>query len=153
SDTPLNETGIKQAACLAGRLAAEKIDAIYSSPLARAWVTAEAINKAHNLTINIEPDLREVDVGELEGRSISDIGANLGQYLLRTENGQHVALPGGESLTHLRRRVWKTVEKITGAHPDGTALVVSHYFVILTIIAATLGLPEADIQKFRLNTG
>lgn len=154
SDTPLNETGLKQVKCLAGRLATEKLDAIVSSPLGRARVTAEAIAREHaQMTVELQPDLREIDAGSLEGKSVAEVGGGLGLLLTAfTENGLP-RLPGGESLVDVRERAWQVVEDLVKRFPDGEVLIVTHYFVVLSLVCKVLGLPEPNIRKFRLNTG
>jgi probable phosphoglycerate mutase len=154
SDTPLNETGLRQVKCLAGRLATEKLEAIVSSPLGRARVTAEAIAREHGqVPIELEPDLREIDAGDLEGRSVGDIGGSLGKLLTAATSEGLPRLPGGESLADVRDRAWRVIERLAARFPEGEALVVTHYFVVLSLVCRVLGLPEADIRKFRLNTG
>ena len=154
SDTPLNETGLKQVRCLAGRLAIEKLEAIISSPLGRARVTAEAIAHEHGqMAVELDRDLREIDAGELEGRLVAEVGGGLGLLLTAvTENGLP-RLPGGETLADVRERCWSVVEKLVKRFPTGEVLIVTHYFVVLSLVCRVLGLSEADIRKFRLNTG
>ena len=154
SDTPLNETGLRQVKCLAGRLATEKLEAIISSPLGRARVTAEAIACEHGrMSVELEPDLREIDAGDLEGRLVAEVGGGLGLLLTAmTENGLP-RLPGGESLADVRERAWRVVEHLVNRFPNGEVLIVTHYFVVLSLVCRVLGLAEADIRKFRLNTG
>src|SRR5438876_10986591 len=67
ADVPLNETGRKQAACLAKALASEPLAAIYASPLIRAADTAKAIAVEHGVDAQIESGLIEMDVGDVEG--------------------------------------------------------------------------------------
>ena len=67
SDTELNEKGQQQAEWLGLRLKQERIQAVYSSPLKRALDTAQAIAHHHQLEVQIEPALKELNVGELEG--------------------------------------------------------------------------------------
>jgi len=154
SDTPLNETGLRQVKCLAGRLAAEKLDAIVTSPLGRARVTAEAIALEHGgLPVELEPRLREIDAGQLEGRSVEEIGGSLGKILTEATQEGLPKLPGGESLTDVRARAWNVIEGLVTRFPDGEALIVTHYFVVLSLVCRVLGLPESGIRKFRLNTG
>ncbi len=154
SDTPLNETGLRQVKCLAGRLATEKLEAIISSPLGRAKVTAEAIAREHgSMPVELEPDLREIDAGELEGRLVAEIGGGLGLLLTAVTTNGLPKIPGGESLADVRERSWRIIERLAARFPDGEALIVTHYFVVLSIICRVLGLPETDIRKFRLNTG
>ena len=164
SDIPLNETGRKQAEALGLRLKKEEIQAIYSSPLKRALDTAQAIAQYHQLEIGLEPDLRELDVGELEGVAIGSVGKRLDELLLMRGQGglqsgaadfhfskiQHV---GGESLDELQQRSWGAMRRIAGQHSDGAIVVVSHYFVTLSIICAVLDLPVNQIGRFRLSGG
>ena len=51
------------------------MDAIYTSPLVRAYRTAEAVNRFHNLPIQVCQGLSEIDVGEMENLLLSEIGA------------------------------------------------------------------------------
>ncbi|MEL7562975.1 histidine phosphatase family protein [Dehalogenimonas sp. 4OHTPN] len=154
SDTPLNETGLKQVKCLAGRLANERLSAIVSSPLGRARATAEAIAREHGqMAVETDYGLREIDAGDLEGRSVTEIGGSLGKLLTAASAEGLPKLPGGESLADVRARVWDVVESLVWRFPDGEALIVTHYFVVLSLVCRVLGLPEGDIRKFRLNTG
>ena len=73
-DGPVNEQGEKQLELLALRFRNEKLDAIYSSPLIRAYRTAEAINKYHGLPIHKDNGQLEIDVGEMENKLLTDIG-------------------------------------------------------------------------------
>ena len=154
SDTPLNKRGKEQAEKLALRLKSERIQAIYSSPLQRALDTAQAIARYHQLEVEIEPSLKEIEVGELEGTPVAEIGKHLDQLL--TADGQGEALPrmpGGESVTELQQRAWSTIKRLASKHPDGVLLAVSHYFVILTIICSVLNLPLSQMGRFRIGAG
>ncbi len=64
-DQPLSELGRRQAQVLAERLRDSGLAAIYSSPLGRARQTAEAVGKAADLPVSLEPDLREVELGQI----------------------------------------------------------------------------------------
>jgi broad specificity phosphatase PhoE len=109
--------GIKQVERLGLALKETKIDAIYSSPLKRAFDTAQAIASHHQLAVQVEPDLREMEVGELEGVSIAELGTSFSQFLLQWRQGQGLEkLPGGESVVDLADRVWVTVQFIIKKH-------------------------------------
>ncbi len=159
SDTPLNEYGREQAARLARRLETVEIGAVYSSPLRRARDTAQGIAGSHRLEVTVEPDLGEIDAGELEGVQIDTIGKRLDELLTMPEEalagvggGSWSKLPhfGGEPLDEFQRRVWGAMERIARRHSDGVVVVVSHYFVIITIICAVLNLPLSQIGRLRL---
>lgn len=151
SNTPLNDLGRKQAEKLALRLRQDDIRAVYSSPLDRSLDTARAIARYHRLEVSIEPSLREIEAGELEGVTTSDMGRRLSELL--TQHGVATRLPGGESLAEVQRRSWDAVRRLSRQHPDGVIVLVSHYFVILAVVCSLLGLPLPRIRRLRLSNG
>jgi broad specificity phosphatase PhoE len=155
SDTPLNENGQRQAAGVAVRLKTEPVKAIYSSPLQRALHTAQAIAQFHhNLEIETRPSLREIMVGELEGMWGAEMKLRFDQLLCQYGNDRSlVKLPGGESLGDVQKRAWETFQEITGKHTEGTVVLVTHYFVILSIICQVLNLPLNEITRMRSHPG
>ena len=154
SDTVLSPLGKRQIKSLGLALKEEKLSAIYSSPLKRAIETAKTIAKYHdNLKVLIEPELRELEVGELEGVPITKLGTDFSNFLIQWREGEGTEkLPGGESLADLQSRAWAIVQHIVAEH-QGNVVLVSHYFVILTIISAALGLPPSGIRRFRVSVG
>ena len=154
SDTKLNELGRAQAKSLGERLKQEKIDAIYSSPLKRALDTANSIAHHHQLEVEIEPALKEVYAAELEGAPVSDIGVRLEQVLTGQREAEELFKAyGGESLDEVQQRAWGTIKRLATKHPEGTIIVVCHYFVILTLLCAVLDIPLSRIIRFRLGEG
>jgi broad specificity phosphatase PhoE len=154
SDTPLSETGKRQAECLALRLKDEKIQAIYSSPLQRALDTAQAIAHYHQLAVTSLPSLKEIDVGELEGVLSAELRQRFDELICRNDDNQEwVKLPGGESVSDVQKRAWETVKSIAAQHSEGTVVVVTHYFVIMAIVCQILNLPLCQIVRLRLSTG
>lgn len=151
SNTPLNDLGRKQAEKLALRLRQDDIRAVYSSPLDRSLDTARAIARYHRLEVSIEPSLREIEAGELEGVTTSDMGRRLSELL--TQHGVATRLPGGESLAEVQRRSWDAIRRLSRKYPDGILVLVSHYFVILAIVCSVLGLPLPRIRRLRLSNG
>jgi broad specificity phosphatase PhoE len=127
-----------------------KIEAVYSSPLRRALDTAAAIAKYHKLSVNIENDLREIDAGDMEGVALENLIKDFSHYLIGFNSGDGKGkLPGGESLHDLRQRAWKVVQRILSTNLD-SMVIVSHYFVTLSIICAALELPVSSIRKMRV---
>ena len=161
SDIELNDTGANQAHKLASFLKNENIAAIVSSPLRRAISTAEAIASQHQLPIEVDYGLREIEVGELEGLSLSNLSTTFSQFLMRWwQGGGAERLPGGESLIELQKRAWATIERLLAQHkasPErkegATIVAVSHYFVILAIILKALDLPLEYFTKFKVDPG
>jgi broad specificity phosphatase PhoE len=154
SDIELSEAGLKQANRLASFLKDKNIDAIISSPLKRAVSTAKAIGRQHQLPVEIDAGLKEIDVGELEGLSVSSLNTTFSQFLMRWwQGGGSERLPGGESIVELQERSWASVERLLAGHKDGMVVVVSHYFVILAIIFKALDLPLDYLTKFKVDLG
>ena len=154
SDIELNDTGLEQARKLAAFFKNKPIIAILSSPLQRAVATAKVIASQHQLPVEIDQGLKELKVGDLEGMSISNLRTTFSRFLLQwRQDGEAMKLPNGESLVDLQQRAWKVIEGLLEKHKDGTAVVVSHYFVTLTIILQALNLPLDCLTKFKLDLG
>ena len=143
--------GRTQAESLGLWLREMEVSAIYSSPLKRALDTAQAVASHHNLAVQVEPDLREIEAGELEGVAITELGASLSQFLLRWRQGQgSEKMPGGESVVDVANRAWPAIERIIDKHKERTVVVASHYFVTVIIICKALGLPLNHIERIRV---
>ena len=154
SDIELSETGVEQANVLASFLRNENIAAVVSSPLKRAVITAKAIASQHQLPLKIDDGLKEIEVGELEGLSISKLNTTFSQFLMQWwEKGGSERLPGGESIVELQERSWRPIEPLLAGHEGGTVVVVSHYFVTLAVIFKALDLPLKYLVRFRLDPG
>jgi probable phosphoglycerate mutase len=151
ADNPLSELGLKQAAALAQRLASAPIDAVYSSPLVRARQTAEAIAAPHGLSVTIEPELVEMDIGQMEGLSGAALRERFPEFMNAwlSEDAAGAVMPGGESLAQVQARALAVVERVAARHPGGAVAVVSHNFVLLTVLCAVLGLPLAQFRRLR----
>jgi alpha-ribazole phosphatase len=154
TDAPLNETGRAQASQLAERLAGEKIDVIYSSPLMRSTQTAELIAKTNGMGIKKDERLREISFGEWEGMSYDEIQAQSPDHLRKwIDDPAHVPPPNGETLNQLAVRVKEAVKELRFRHADDTILVVTHGGVIRTMLCLSLGLDLNRHLQFESATG
>jgi alpha-ribazole phosphatase len=154
TDAPLNETGRSQAVQLADRLAGEKIDVIYSSPLMRSVQTAELLAKIHKLDIKKDERLREISFGEWEGMSYDEIHRQSPDLLEKWINDPaHVPPPNGETLIQLATRVKSVVDEIKPQHVKDTVLLVTHGGVIRTLLCLSLGLDLNRHAQFESATG
>ncbi len=118
----LTELGIEQAKKLALRLKNEKIDAIYSSDLARAADTAKEIAKFHPSTpVKFTKELRERNWGEFQGKNRKDIfWAKKGDIKNYTEP------KNGEKPKDLFKRAKKFLKYLFNKHKKGTILLMGH---------------------------
>jgi len=155
SNPPLNDTGRRQAQNIARRLASETVGAIYSTPLQRGRDTARAIAQHHGLEVHTEPALREIEAGQLEGVTLAELGHHFSKLLVSYDGDklEYTRAPGGETLPEVQQRGWGVVQRLAAANPDGTLVLVSHYFVILSIICAVLELPLVQVNRLRMDTG
>jgi probable phosphoglycerate mutase len=150
-DTDLSELGRTQAGALVARLAGERIDAIWSSDLARARETARPIAQARGLAVSIEPRLRERGFGMFEGHTYGEAEANwpLEYGIWRRREPGH-AVPGGESYLQLRERVLAALAAICGAHPGAVVLAITHGGVLDAVYRAAHGIAWETPRSHRL---
>ena len=145
TDLELNDTGLRQVHQLALSLKDHKIHQIYSSPLKRAYKTAESINQFHDVPIHRRSGLMEMDQGDFEGLSFQELMACEKDFLRRwIADPAIIKIPNGESFIEVQERAWKAIEDII-MQPEN-ALVVSHNFTIAAILCKIKGM---DLSHFR----
>lgn len=127
-DIPLDDEGMGQAARLGSRLAAEPIEAVYSSDLGRAMQTAEPIAAALGLPLLTERGLRERHYGTFEGCTHDEILRDQPQAYARWHAREPAyALPGGgESLETLHARVLSALLAMATRHAGARIVAVTH---------------------------
>ena len=146
SDRPLTERGRRQAEALAEAAAAtEALDAVYSSPLRRAFDTAAVVGARLGLEPVPVADLREVDVGGWAGLSRDEVQARFPDGFARWLDGGE-GWTDGESYGEMSDRVLSALLRIAAAHPGDRILVVSHGGPIRAIQAAAAGM---DVHAYR----
>jgi broad specificity phosphatase PhoE len=125
-DTPLNDTGRRQAAELAERVAAEGIASLWSSDLVRAGETAEIVGARIGLKPRLDPRLREANRGAWEGRLFEDMAREEPDaFAAWMRAGPQWRFPGGESLLEQQQRVSECIEELR-AGAELPALAVAH---------------------------
>ncbi len=153
ADNPLNALGQRQAVALAAALSGERLAAVVASPLRRARDTATAIALHHGMDLIIEPDLMEMDVGEMEGLSGPEMRQRFPEFMQAwtTAEGPQVPMPGGESLAQVQQRGWAAVERLHAAFDDAVVVAVTHNFVLAGIVCRAIGVPLDSFRRFRHN--
>lgn len=124
----LTPAGIAQAHALAHSLASERVSHVYTSPLARARQTAHIVADAFGVSATVTDELREYDVGDLEGEAYTGEHAWRWERYKQVERawraGQHEARhPGGESLSDLHRRFLPFMDRLAKRHDASDVLV------------------------------
>ena len=136
SDIPLNAQGRNQAARLAVLLkeAGYAPCRLISSPLSRAWETAQILGEAMGCAVETEPALTELDLGDFEGRLESELRARdpVGYDAWRDSCCLEAA-PGGETIHDVAARVGRFVAGLDDH--SGDILMVGHQGVNMAIKA------------------
>ncbi len=151
ADNLLSELGLQQAAALGDALAAAPLMAVYASPLIRAQQTASAVAAAHALPVITEPELIEMDIGLMEGLSGPQLREQHPEFLrawMSNEAGS-TPMPGGESLQQVQTRAGAAIDRIMKQTGNGVVAVVSHNFVVLSLLCRFLALPLNNFRRLR----
>lgn len=149
-DTPLTERGRAQAEQAALYMGWYEFDRVLSSPLERAFETAQiatAIDSMGNAGLpygNIErlDSLKEMNFGQCEGMTYQEILSQMPELVTQTNaDYAHAIYPEGESLYGFYNRVVEAYKglKETFIHSCDYVLLVSHSGVIRSILSHELG--------------
>ena len=133
----LTPQGEAEAAGLALQLAGIELDLCVHTRFGRTQATADLALAGRAVPLEVEPLLDDIDVGELEGRTIDDYRA------WKREHTRADPFPGGESLDDAARRYADAYERLL-ARPERRLLVVCHEIPVRYAINAALGSDDLD---------
>lgn len=136
-DTPLTNTGLQPTEAVIKKLGSVHIDEMYSSDMGRAFVTAYVIGRGLNFTKEIIrlPGLREVNYGD----AANMYSAEAYEQYPQLDRDTHFIPPNGESLDHMQKRVFQTIDEVNNAHADANILLVCHSGVMAALKASHIG--------------
>lgn len=141
-DTVLNEQGRKQALSLKEKFKDISIDLVISSPLKRAFETAQLAMP--NTKVVTDNRIRERHLGEFEGISSAEISfEEYGHYYLNKEDN------GVEKIQDFFERIKSFFEELKNKHYDKTILIVTHGAVYNVIYYYLNGIPKDGILTFQ----
>ena len=150
ADIPLSPLGVRQAEAVGLRLASEHIDAVVSSDLQRARITAQAIAQYHDLPVQEDADLRETGLGDWEGFTFAEVRARHAELWARWQAEPDSAPPGGETMFQVRERVERALARWQTGYPEGTVVWSTHGGFIGVMLCHLLGLDLTHRRQFRL---
>jgi len=154
--SPLTASGEAEAQAVANRLVLEDdIAALYSSPLLRAWQTAQIISKTLGIAPVLHEGLREVNVGRIGGLTMDDFAAQFPSDYesWRERSNLGFTWPGGENRYQFFLRAGLAVEQIASMHPDEKVVVVCHGGVIRATLVYFLPEECREWWSYRVHTG
>jgi broad specificity phosphatase PhoE len=152
TDAPLSDRGMAEASLLERRLAAdgaERVGAIYSSPLLRARTVAERF--ATRARVAYDPDLREIGCGDVDGWHVERVRAEHPLLWRRNQmqDDEHFRWPRGESCLEFRARCLAAIARIVSAHPGQRVVALTHAGVVSQVMGDIAGTSCARWDAFR----
>lgn len=147
-DSPLTQRGRADAEALGRYLSNIDFDLVLASPSKRAQITAELICTGRDINIQVEKDIREINMGSWEGRTKEEIMKAFPEEGEIFYNKPHLykALEG-DSYYDVQDRAVSAVKRLAEQHEGGNILLVTHTVVIRAIIAYFKGRSMADLWK------
>lgn len=150
-DTPLTAKGVRGAKAVGQYLRQLAFKVCYVSPQKRAQTTAQLIlaqSQQPTPPTVVAEGLREFDMGDWDGRPISDLPQNqdLDNYLHHPERWTG-EVTGGESYHHLIQRGEAAINQIVAAYPHERVLVVSHGVLLQTTLNSLRGYPLNEVRS------
>ncbi len=133
----LTPQGEAEAAGLALQLAGIELDLCVHTRFGRTQATAKLALAGRAVPLEVEPLLDDIDVGELEGRTIDDYRA------WKCAHSREDAFPAGESLDDAARRYANAYERLL-ARSERRMLVVCHEIPVRYAINAAIGSDDLD---------
>jgi broad specificity phosphatase PhoE len=153
---PLNDTGRQQAERLADALTVLPISAIISSPLERARETAEIVAKSRQLSLQLDPNLMDLNVGHWAGQVFDELSKNDPAWKAFVRDPT-VGPEDVETFPQLQERVvssvnrWLQHDSIGNypafvAHADVIKVLLAHYTGLETARAGSLFIDNASVS-------
>ncbi|MDP4106156.1 MAG: histidine phosphatase family protein [Bacillota bacterium] len=143
-DSDLTDNGKRNAVALGERLSQIKFNAIYSSPIERAVKTTKLICFDRIIPIRFEDGLKEINLGDWEGKVKEEIEQHSKQEFFDFWNAPHLynhEPHNGESLEALKSRVEHVINRIIADNKDGNVLIVTHGVTIRAILSYLMNIP------------
>jgi alpha-ribazole phosphatase len=147
TELPLSTEGVEQAHLLHSEFSGKEISAVICSDLIRSVDTAGIVCRGLTDNIIVRSDLREISMGEWEGKSFCEIAQKYPEeYQKRGENISTYRIPGAESFRECQSRVIRAFSDIIESI-KGNVLIVGHAGVNRLLLCYILGMPIENIFR------
>jgi broad specificity phosphatase PhoE len=147
TDVELSDEGREQVRRLAQRLAPEKVDAVYASPLGRTVETARILAEPHKLEVQTRDGLREINHGRWEQMTRREVEKKFPEEAAEWEKDPYTFAPlGGESGLQVTARALPILIELVRKHRGENVLLVSHKATIRLLLSSLLGF---DPRRYR----
>jgi broad specificity phosphatase PhoE len=150
ADIPLDSVGVTQARFAAGRLAGLAPTRLFASDLQRAAATAAELAVLTGLKIEYDEALREIDVDDWAGLTMSELAAINPEAAARIRSGESQRRgSNGETVEEVADRFAAALSRIgeQGTAED-TIVIATHGLAARVGICLFLGIPQANWPAF-----
>ena len=152
-DLPLSGAGRRQAHAWSDYFVSRSLDRIYCSDLVRCLETARIIATRCSLQPQAMSELREVCLGQWEGRRFDAVrAADPGEFQRRGDSIAGHRPPGGESFDDLQHRAWPVFAQLASSG-HRSIITVTHAGVIRVLLCRLLGMPLKNLFSIELDYG
>lgn len=150
NDVPLAEIGRAQVRAQIARLTGVDFAAVVHSPLSRARESAQIVSSGLRPVprLEVEPDLREVHFGRIEGLTEAEIAVRLPEWYATWKAGEATGYPDGETHGGFAARVARAFDTVLARHVAGPVLIVAHKGVIKRGLQHLLGWDHSEMRAF-----
>lgn len=147
SSETLNSMGRLQAEQAAEKICGLQVAALLTSPLKRAFETANILGRQLNLIPQISEFFNELQMGPWEGLSETEVESRYpNEFKLWNSRPADLRLEGRETLEELRRRAIEGLLDARGRHGNAPIAIVSHVAVIRVLMLQSQGRPLNDYK-------
>ena len=153
-DMALSPLGLQHGQAVADWLQADKLDAVYASPMLRVKQTMAPLLTSRGIEPTIMQDLREVDFGDWTGFNWSEVKDRFGVSAFDwLEVLDKAGIPNGETAHDLLSRVKPCLDQILQENPHRSVAVFCHGGIIRVMLALLLELPLTRMAHFNIEYG
>jgi len=153
-DLDLDNVGLMQAQAIASRVIHWPVSRLFSSPLKRAWQTAQAVADLMGLQTQQLEGLKDINYGQWQGRTPAEVATEQpALYRQWRTQPKLVTFPEGESLDQIRIRATTALEELLARYPGETMVIVSHKVVCKLLVLHVLGLDTSHFWNLEQDNG
>lgn len=145
TDDPLTEQGWQQ---MYQQCQGHRWQALISSPLRRCMAFAAVWAQEHQLAVEREPNLKEIDFGDWEGQTAEQLSQHTNDALEKFyADPAGYTPPNAESYAHFTQRIQQAWDNVITQYVGQHVLVVTHAGVIRVLFSQLLGIkPQQSFQ-------
>jgi probable phosphoglycerate mutase len=153
ADIALNKVGLAEAELVAQEFAGRRLGGIYSSPLQRAHLTAQIINRSHQHEIKLYEDLKEATYGSMEGMLVDEYYTKCTEILpdfheMTYQQRLHFKIvEDAESYFEVYKRAKPILDEIIQNHLGEEVAIVTHGGLMRAVIAMIAG---SNVRKIHI---